>query len=204
VALYMLSTEIAVSLIRGTSRTLDKRVACTPPGELCISAVTRGELLLGVSRQVSQATPFDAPTIESLRKTTHAVLANLTPQEARTFRMQFGIDPSTDDPLEKISSQFEVTRERIRARERAPDLSRVVDQFLARVSGLPWDADAATHFASLAVELHRVGTPLGTTDTMVAGHAMANGAILVVSNENHLPRVAGLRTENWTRRRVSQ
>ena len=79
-ALYMLSTEIAVSLIRGTSRTLDKRVACTPPGELCISAVTRGELLLGVSRQVSQATPFDAPTIESLRKTTHAVLANLTPQ----------------------------------------------------------------------------------------------------------------------------
>ena len=118
--------------------------------------------------------------------------------------MQFGIDPSTDDPLEKISSQFEVTRERIRARERAPDLSRVVDQFLARVSGLPWDADAATHFATLAVELHRAGTPLGTTDTMVAGHAMAIGAILVVSNENHLPRVAGLRTENWTRRRVSQ
>jgi predicted nucleic acid-binding protein len=39
---------------------------------------------------------------------------------------------------------------------------------------------------------------------MVAGHAMAVGAILVVGNENRFPRMAGLKTENWTRRRGSQ
>ena len=55
-ARYMLCTDIAVCLIRGTSRTLDERVASAPPEELCISAVTRGELLLGVSRQRPLAT----------------------------------------------------------------------------------------------------------------------------------------------------
>jgi tRNA(fMet)-specific endonuclease VapC len=45
---------------------------------------------------------------------------------------------------------------------------------------------------------------MGTTDTMVAGHAIALGAILVASNENRFSRVGGLKTENWTRRRASQ
>jgi predicted nucleic acid-binding protein len=211
-ALYMLSTDIAACLIRGTSRTLDERVAAAPPEELCISAVTRGELLLGVSRQRPQAAapPIGPATMESLRKTTHAVLAKLTPHEAKALRMRFGIDLSTDHTLEKISKQFDVTRERIRSgeplkpREEAHDLSRVVDQFLARVACLPWDAAAATHFATIAVELHRVGTPMGTTDTMVAGHAIAVGAVLVASNENRFSRVGGLKTENWLRRRTSQ
>ena len=245
-ALYMLGTDIAVCLIRGTSRTLDERVASAPPEELCISAVTRGELLLGVSRQrplttgdaptperrargdLSQdiagggvrrvaeaqavASPIGPATMESLRKTTHAVLAKLTPHEAKALRMRFGIDLSTDHTLEKVSKQFDVTRERIRSieveavRSREPehDLSRVVDQFLARVSCLPWDAAAATHFAAIAVELHRAGTPMSTTDTMVAGHAIAVGAVLVASNENRFPRVGGLKTENWMQRRTSQ
>jgi len=219
-ALYMLSTDIAVCLIRGTSRTLDERVASASPDELCISAVTRGELLLGVSRQGSPATgdeptperasPIDPATMESLRKTTHAVLTKLTPPEAKALRMRFGIDLSTDLTLEKIGKQFDVTRERIRSgeptrsREPAHDLSRVVDQFLARVSCLPWDAAAATHFATIAVELNRVGTPMGTTDTMIAGHAIAVDAVLVAGNENRFSRVRGLKTENWMRRRTSQ
>jgi predicted nucleic acid-binding protein len=211
-ALYMLSTDIAACLIRGTSRTLDERVASAPPEELCISAVTRGELLLGVSRQKPQAAapPIGPATMESLRKTTHAVLAKLTPHEAKALRMRFGIDLSTDHTLEKVSKQFNVTRERIRSSERirpregAHDLSRVVDQFLARVSCLPWDAAAATHFATIAVELHRVGTPMGTTDTMVAGHAIAVGAVLVAGNEDRFSHVGGLKTENWMRRRTSQ
>ncbi len=214
-AVYMLSTDIAVCLIRGTSRTLDERVASAPPEELCISAVTRGELLLGVSRQrplTTVASPIDPATMESLRKTTHAVLEKLTPHEAKVLRMRFGIDLSTDHTLEQVSEQFDVTRQRIRSieaeavtsREPEHDVSRVVDQFLARVSCLPWDAAAATHFATLAIELHRAGTPMSTTDTMVAGHAIAVGAVLVASNENRFPRVGGLKTENWMRRRTSQ
>jgi tRNA(fMet)-specific endonuclease VapC len=50
-SLYMLHTDIATDLIHGNSAALDSRVAATPPQELCISAVTRGELLCGLSQQ---------------------------------------------------------------------------------------------------------------------------------------------------------
>jgi RNA polymerase primary sigma factor len=58
--------------------------------------------------------PIDAATMESLRETTHAVLAGLTPREAKVLRMRFGIDMNTDHTLEEVGKQFDVTRERIR------------------------------------------------------------------------------------------
>jgi RNA polymerase primary sigma factor len=54
----------------------------------------------------SVASPIDQATMESLRETTHAVLAQLTPREAKVLRMRFGID--------EVGKQFDVTRERIR------------------------------------------------------------------------------------------
>jgi RNA polymerase primary sigma factor len=62
----------------------------------------------------SVASPIDQATMESLRETTHAVLAQLTPREAKVLRMRFGIDLSTDHTLEEVGKQFDVTRERIR------------------------------------------------------------------------------------------
>jgi len=213
--LYMLSTDIATCLIRGKSKILDARVASVPPGELCISAVTRGELLFGVSRQMRQTaavaepakartSPVDRRTMEALRKTTHSALAALTPHEAEALRARFGIDLSAGHTLESVGKQFDVTRERISSRERPDNVSSVVDQFLTRVSCLPWDAAAATHFATVAFELHNIGTPMGTADTMIVGHAIAVGAVLVTSGEQRFLRVAGLKTENWMRPRSTQ
>ena len=134
-ARYMLDTDIATYVIRGKMPALDQRIASVAAGELCISAVTRGELLYGIKLKVG-----------------------------------------------------------------AHRLFRLVDQFLERVSCLPWDAAAATHFAIAAVELHRAGTPIGSMDTMIAGHAIALGSVLVTNNERHFSRVTGLKVENWTRR----
>lgn len=133
-AWYMLDTDIATYVIRGKMPALDERIASVATGELCISAVTRGELLYGIKLKVG-----------------------------------------------------------------AHRLSRLVDQFLERVSCLPWDAAAATHFAIAAVELRRAGTPIGSMDTMIAGHAIALGSVLVTNNERHFSRVTGLKVENWTR-----
>jgi predicted nucleic acid-binding protein len=240
-ALYMLHTDIATGLIQGGSSALDRRVARATPRELCISAVTRGELLCGLSRQMLRkkkgreskpetpprkeiveetgdapvgsgndsdldavivAQPLVSPidqTMGSLRKTTHTELAALTPHEAKVLRMRFGIDIGTEHTLENVQRQFDVTRERIRLTEQAALLSRVLDQFLTRIPCLPWDAEAATHFARIAVDLHRSGSPIGSMDTMIAGHAIAVGAVLVTSNERHFARVTGLKIENWTR-----
>jgi RNA polymerase primary sigma factor len=62
----------------------------------------------------SVESPIDSATTESLRETTHAVLAGLTPREAKVLRMRFGIDMTTDHTLEEVGKQFDVTRERIR------------------------------------------------------------------------------------------
>jgi RNA polymerase primary sigma factor len=62
----------------------------------------------------SVASPIDQATMESLRETTHSVLAQLTPREAKVLRMRFGIDLNTDHTLEEVGKQFDVTRERIR------------------------------------------------------------------------------------------
>ncbi len=58
--------------------------------------------------------PLESATMESLKETTHSVLAQLTPREAKVLRMRFGIDMNTDHTLEEVGKQFDVTRERIR------------------------------------------------------------------------------------------
>jgi predicted nucleic acid-binding protein len=127
------------------------------------------------------------------------VLASLTPPEAKALRRRFAIDSNADVTLEEVGRRFDATRERIRHMEQAQHLSRLVDEFFVRVSCFPWDADVATHFANVAIELHRVSTSISTTDMMIAGHAIAVGAVLVTSNERDFTRVRGLRLENWTR-----
>ncbi|MEN8720160.1 MAG: RNA polymerase sigma factor RpoD [Oceanococcaceae bacterium] len=58
--------------------------------------------------------PGEDATSESLRETTHEILATLTPREAKVLRMRFGIDLHSDHTLEEVGKQFDVTRERIR------------------------------------------------------------------------------------------
>lgn len=129
----MLDTDSVSFLVRGKLPQLDAQVAALAPKQLCISAVTRGELLYG-----------------------------------------------------------------LHLKDGAHRLAQLVDQVLMRLQCLPWDAAAATHFAAIAASLHRAGTPIGSLDTMIAGHARACGAVLVTHNTRHYSRVEGLSTEDWT------
>jgi RNA polymerase primary sigma factor len=58
--------------------------------------------------------PVETATDTGLTETVRAVLAGLTPREAKVLRMRFGIDMNTDHTLEEVGKQFDVTRERIR------------------------------------------------------------------------------------------
>jgi hypothetical protein len=46
----------------------------------------------------------------------------------------------------------------------------------------PWDEAAATRFATVAADLHKAGTPIGSMDAMIAAHAIATGAVFVTNN----------------------
>lgn len=130
----MLDTDTVSYLVRGKTPALDARMAKTAPKNLCISAVTRGELLYGMN-----------------------------------------------------------------VKDGAHRLARLIDQVLQRVQCLPWDEAAATHFAAIAADLHKAGTPIGQMDAMIAGHAASVGAVLVTNNGRHFSRVAKLEIENWCR-----
>src|SRR3990167_6459840 len=62
----------------------------------------------------STMAPVDAAVYANLREATKEILDSLTPREAKVLRMRFGIEMNTDNTLEEVGKQFDVTRERIR------------------------------------------------------------------------------------------
>jgi len=86
--------------------------------------------------------------------------------------------------------------------ERRPDakrLQQVVDEFLIRVSILPWDSAAACEYGKLRATLEREGQPMGNLDMMTGALAMALSAVLV-TNDQAFRRIRKLKLEDWTRR----
>jgi len=84
---------------------------------------------------------------------------------------------------------------------RLPDakkLGMAVEEFLLRVEVLPWDSEAAQHYARLRAALEREGEPMGNLDMMIAAQALAAGAVLVTS-DRVFRRVKGLKTADWAR-----
>lgn len=81
----------------------------------------------------------------------------------------------------------------------APHHAQLVEDFCARLAAiLPWDREAADQAAHLRADLGRRGTPIGPNDTMIAGHALARGCVLVTNNLREFLRVDGLAVEDWS------
>jgi len=72
-----------------------------------------------------------------------------------------------------------------------------VDDFVDRLKVLDLDAEAAAHAADIKADLRRKGTPIGVHDTLIAGHARSQSALLVTGNLRGFCRVDGLRCNDW-------
>ena len=70
-------------------------------------------------------------------------------------------------------------------------------QLLAILDILPVDDLAATEYGNICAYLQKRGTPIGTMDMLIAGHARAEGLILVTNNVREFMRVPNLGIENW-------
>jgi len=81
--------------------------------------------------------------------------------------------------------------------KRSRKLRRLIDTFAQSVQTVPFDAQAAGRFGTVAAALARKGTPIGAFDTLIAAHALALGLTLVTNNTQHFSRVSGLKVENW-------
>jgi tRNA(fMet)-specific endonuclease VapC len=79
----------------------------------------------------------------------------------------------------------------------ATTLQRIVEEFLLRITVLPWDSTAARQYGELRAQLESGGRPMGNLDLMIAAHALATGTILV-TNDRAFTQIRKLKTEDWT------
>ena len=129
----MLDTDTASYIIRGRAPAIETKLAAIPPSRVCISVMTRAELLYGLKRLPAG------------------------------HRLGLG-----------------------------------VRQFLKLVRALPWDIDAAEHYADIRHQLVTSGQPIGEIDIMIAAHSLSAGAVLVTNNTRHYARIqAPLTLVNW-------
>jgi len=72
-------------------------------------------------------------------------------------------------------------------------------QFLGPLVIASFDTDAAFTYGGIRAELESRGTPIGSLDTMIAGHAVSLGVTLVTNNVREFTKVPKLAVENWVK-----
>ncbi|EAZ2060989.1 type II toxin-antitoxin system VapC family toxin [Salmonella enterica] len=82
----------------------------------------------------------------------------------------------------------------------SPRHAQLVDAFCSRLDAvLAWDRAAVDATTEIHAVLAAAGTPIGSNDAAIAGHAIASGAILVTNNVREFERVPGLQYEDWVK-----
>jgi len=85
----------------------------------------------------------------------------------------------------------------VRKSQRKKQNQEALLQFLSPLTIAEFDSDAAFSYGQIRAELENQGRPIGSLDTLIAGHAVSLGVTLVTNNEREFSRVPGLTVENW-------
>ena len=72
-----------------------------------------------------------------------------------------------------------------------------LDVFLSAFEVLAYDNRAAGVYGEIRTYLKKNGSPIGSTDTFIAAHALANQLTLVTNNVREFSRIPQLKIENW-------
>jgi len=70
-------------------------------------------------------------------------------------------------------------------------------EFLLPLEVAPFDDVAAAAYGGVRSSLEKRGKPIGPLDTLIAAHALAQGAVLVTGNTREFAKVKDLPVENW-------
>src|SRR5258706_13324543 len=83
-------------------------------------------------------------------------------------------------------------------RPEATSLKSVVEEFLLRVESLPWNSEAARHYARIRASLESEGEPIGNLDLMIAAHAVA-AEVVLVTRDHVFRRGKGVEGWGWSK-----
>jgi tRNA(fMet)-specific endonuclease VapC len=82
--------------------------------------------------------------------------------------------------------------------ERTERRLAVLAKLFSAFVSLPFEDNAAWHYADIRHHLETAGDVIGPNDLKIAAISRANGLTLVTSNTAEFSRVSGLRVEDWT------
>lgn len=83
-------------------------------------------------------------------------------------------------------------------RSSRPEENRaIVERFLAPIRPLPFDTNAAAHYAQIRLHLERSGTAIGANDLVIAATARASRCVLITRNTKEFQRIPALAVEEW-------
>jgi tRNA(fMet)-specific endonuclease VapC len=81
--------------------------------------------------------------------------------------------------------------------QRKDAIGRYIQDVVASLPILPYDASAARIHAELRSRQEKMGLPLPFVDGQIAAIAMTHGLTLVTRNTKDFANIAGLRLDNW-------
>ena len=108
---------------------------------------------------------------------------------------RFDAEEASDLVVSSISfAELRFGVEKSRRREAS---RRALQQALAAINVVPFDAKAAETYGTVRAGLEATGRPIGPLDTLIAAHALSLDLTLVTGNVREFSRIRRLRVENW-------
>lgn len=84
------------------------------------------------------------------------------------------------------------------AKSNNPDKrKKQLEALISRIKVIPFAVKEAKAAAIIRADLENRGTPIGPFDTLIAGTALSENAVLVTHNTQEFNRVNGLSIEDW-------
>lgn len=80
---------------------------------------------------------------------------------------------------------------------RPADNRSALEAFFAHVFIAPFTPEAAVAAGRIRSQLRKGGTPIGPYDVLIAGHALAEDAVLITHNTREFSRIPGLKLDDW-------
>jgi len=89
--------------------------------------------------------------------------------------------------------------ERLPPSRRRDALQERFDLVRTELARAPWTDAVSEHFGVVKAALERQGQRLEDFDAAIAAHALAEEAVLVTANLDHMVRIPGLTIEDWAK-----
>lgn len=117
--------------------------------------------------------------------------------EPRVLRRMHAVGKKNLGVPEPVYAEIAYGIEMLPNSKRKISLRSRYDAVFNELGSVPWTHDVTEHYGSIKAQLERKGKRIEDFDAAIAAHALANGAILVTANTEHMTRVPGLSIENW-------